>query len=70
MIRSLLTGLLLLAATPVALADVAHLNVSYDVAREFYQEFNPAFATFWKSKTGERVFIRPRRLDLFPSQLH
>jgi len=33
------------------------LNVSYDVTREFYKEFNPAFTAFWKSKTGETVAI-------------
>lgn len=28
------------------------LNVSYDVTREFYEEFNPAFSAYWKQKTG------------------
>ena len=37
MIRNLLTGVLLLAAMPIALADVALLNVSYDVTCEFYE---------------------------------
>ena len=28
------------------------LNVSYDPTREFYEEYNAAFARFWKQKTG------------------
>lgn len=34
------------------------LNVSYDPTRELYQEFNAAFAKYWKEKTGELVTIR------------
>jgi sulfate/thiosulfate-binding protein len=33
------------------------LNVSYDPTREFYQEFNPAFAKHWKAQTGQDVVI-------------
>lgn len=33
------------------------LNVSYDPTREFYTEFNQAFAKHWKEKTGETVEI-------------
>ncbi|HTB84932.1 MAG TPA: sulfate ABC transporter substrate-binding protein [Candidatus Sulfotelmatobacter sp.] len=38
-------------------ADVKILNVSYDVTREFYQDFNPAFAAYWKDKTGDTVTV-------------
>jgi sulfate transport system substrate-binding protein len=38
-------------------ADVKILNVSYDVTREFYQDFNQAFAAYWKGKTGDTVTI-------------
>jgi sulfate transport system substrate-binding protein len=31
--------------------------VSYDVSREFYKDFNPAFSKYWKQKTGETVTI-------------
>jgi sulfate/thiosulfate-binding protein len=31
------------------------LNVSYDPTREFYKEFNAAFAKHWKEKTGQDV---------------
>ena len=40
-----------------AFADTALLNVSYDVSREFYKDFNPAFSKYWKQKTGETVTI-------------
>ena len=38
-----------------AYAQKTLLNVSYDPTREFYQEYNAAFAKYWKSKTGEVV---------------
>ncbi|MCB5191399.1 sulfate ABC transporter substrate-binding protein [Methylobacillus arboreus] len=47
----------LLAATGLAHADTSLLNVSYDVTREFYKDFNPAFSKYWKQKTGEAVTI-------------
>lgn len=40
-----------------AVADSSLLNVSYDVTREFYKEFNPAFVKPWKEKTGETVTL-------------
>lgn len=33
------------------------LNVSYDPTRELYEEFNAAFASYWKEKTGQTVTI-------------
>jgi sulfate transport system substrate-binding protein len=41
-------------------ADAAEqklLNVSYDVTREFYQDFNQSFAAYWLAKTGDTVRI-------------
>ncbi len=38
-------------------ADTTLLNVSYDVTREFYKDYNPVFADYWKRKTGETVTI-------------
>src|SRR5690606_41265379 len=32
--------------------SVTLLNVSYDPTRELYQEFNRAFAEYWKEETG------------------
>ncbi len=34
------------------------LNVSYDPTREFYQEFNAAFAKYWKDKSGQIVIFK------------
>ncbi len=41
--------------SPAAHAQKTLLNVSYDPTRELYQEYNSAFAKYWKSKTGEDV---------------
>src|SRR4030088_3597500 len=38
-------------------APVQLLNVSYDPTREFYQEFNGAFAKAYKAKTGKEVTV-------------
>ncbi len=38
-------------------AEVTLLNASYDPTREFYQEFNVAFARYWKEQTGEIVRV-------------
>ena len=39
-------------------ADVTILNVSYDPTREFYQEYNEAFKSYWLEETGQTVTIR------------
>ncbi len=36
---------------------VTLLNVSYDVTREFYNEYNPLFIKYWQGKSGETVAI-------------
>jgi sulfate/thiosulfate transport system substrate-binding protein len=41
-----------------ATADVTLLNVSYDPTREFYQQFNAAFARNWQERAGEKVVIK------------
>jgi sulfate/thiosulfate-binding protein len=33
------------------------LNVSYDPTRELYQDYNKAFASYWKTKTGDDVTV-------------
>ncbi len=45
------------AALP-ALAQTSLLNVSYDVARDFYKNYNPIFQKYWHAKTGETVEIK------------
>lgn len=47
---------LLALAGPLSAAEL--LNVSYDPTREFYQEFNAAFAAKRKAETGEDVTIQ------------
>jgi sulfate transport system substrate-binding protein len=37
--------------------NVILLNVSYDPTRELYQDFNAAFAKYWKAKTGQVVTV-------------
>ncbi|WP_342641629.1 sulfate ABC transporter substrate-binding protein [Rhodoligotrophos ferricapiens] len=53
--------LLLLGALPVhpaAAASINLLNISYDPTREFYRDFNAAFAKHWSEKTGDTVSVR------------
>ncbi|WP_026610945.1 sulfate ABC transporter substrate-binding protein [Methylocaldum szegediense] len=47
-----------LAVSSVTAADVSLLNVSYDPTRELYEEYNAAFAKYWKKKTGDTVSIK------------
>jgi sulfate/thiosulfate-binding protein len=56
LVRSLILGLSLASfaqGSPVTL-----LNVSYDPTRELYQDYNAAFAKYWKAKTGQDVTIQ------------
>ena len=58
--RSTLTSLALLAALfagTAGAAEIKLLNVSYDPTRELYQEYNTAFAKYWKAKTGDDVTV-------------
>jgi sulfate/thiosulfate-binding protein len=49
----------MLAAPAVwAQKQVTLLNVSYDPTREFYVDFNKAFAAHWQKKTGEVVSVK------------
>ena len=45
-------------AAPVRAADLTLLNVSYDPTREFYREFNDAFAKHWKATAGDNITFR------------
>jgi sulfate transport system substrate-binding protein len=56
-IRKLLLGLLAVTALP-ALAQGSLLNVSYDVSRDFYKDYNPLFQKHWKAKSGESVELK------------
>ena len=54
----LFAALGLAVVATAALADATLLNVSYDPTRELYQDFNRAFAQYWRAKAGEKVTIR------------
>jgi sulfate/thiosulfate-binding protein len=55
------TLLQLLLAASLAVSggarEIKLLNVSYDPTREFYRQFNAAFAAYWKNKTGDTVTV-------------
>ncbi len=53
---AVVTASLALGAT-LAHADATLLNVSYDVTREFYKDYNQAFAKHWKQTTGETLTL-------------
>jgi sulfate transport system substrate-binding protein len=55
---ALLVLALTVGASSLAFAETTLLNVSYDPTREFYQDFNAAFAQHWKSQSGETVAIQ------------
>src|ERR1700710_366410 len=54
----LLPILALAMVTGAAAKTVELLNVSYDPTRELYQDYNKAFAKYWKAKTGDDVTIK------------
>ncbi len=51
-------GAALLLAAPTFAATVQLLNVSYDPTREFYRDYNAAFAQHWQEQSGEQVNVR------------
>jgi len=51
-------ALILALAISAGAKEIKLLNVSYDPTREFYQEYNAAFAKYWKAKTGDDVSIQ------------
>jgi sulfate transport system substrate-binding protein len=58
-LRHSLLSFALAATAGVALAkNLTLLNVSYDPTRELYQDYNKAFATYWKAKSGDDVTVK------------
>lgn len=53
----LLLASLALAASGIASAQQTLLNVSYDVAREFYKDINAAFVPWYKKTSGKDVKV-------------
>jgi sulfate/thiosulfate transport system substrate-binding protein len=50
-------GLILTLGVRARAQSLTILNVSYDPTRELYQDYNAAFAKYWKAKTGQTVTI-------------
>jgi sulfate transport system substrate-binding protein len=57
LVAALSIGLALSGATS-SMAQTTLLNVSYDPTREFYKDFNEAFAKHWNAETGEDVTVQ------------
>ena len=55
--RSLTLVALAVAAGVAQAAPVALLNVSYDVTREFYKDYDAAFIAHWKQSGGETIVV-------------
>ena len=55
--RLLALGALALVAGTAHARDITLLNVSYDVSREFYKDFNAVFAAHWKKTTGDDLTL-------------
>jgi sulfate/thiosulfate transport system substrate-binding protein len=49
---------LTLSGATSTFAQTTLLNVSYDPTREFYKDYNAAFAKHWKAETGEDVSVQ------------
>ena len=46
------------ASGPARAQGLTLLNVSYDPTREFYVDFNRAFARYWKAQTGQELTLK------------
>ena len=53
----ILAPLALAVAVTAGAREIKLLNVSYDPTRELYQEYNIAFAKYWKARTGDDVVV-------------
>jgi sulfate/thiosulfate-binding protein len=49
--------IVILMSSAAHAASFKLLNVSYDPTREFYEDYNKAFAAYWKGKTGDTVTV-------------
>ena len=55
--RLVAAAALAMSAAMPAQAQLTLLNVSYDVTREFYKDYNAAFIKYWKQTTGETLTV-------------
>lgn len=56
-VPSLVLAALASATVAAQAAPVTLLNVSYDVAREFYKDYDAAFIAHWKQAGGEAIVV-------------
>ncbi len=56
LLRTVLAALLICVAVAAG-ADTTLTNASYTATKEMFAAYNPAFARYWKAKTGESVAI-------------
>lgn len=56
-VAAVLVAFGLIGAPELRAASVTLLNVSYDPTRELYEDYNKAFAAYWRAKTGDTVTI-------------
>ena len=56
-VRSLALAAFAATAFAAQAAPVTLLNVSYDVAREFYKDYDTAFIAHWKQAGGEAIVV-------------
>jgi len=49
--------IVVLMSSAARAATATLLNVSYDPTRELYEEYDKAFAAYWKAKTGDSVRV-------------
>src|SRR6185312_3912965 len=55
--KTILLMFVLIFALAANAKEIELLNVSYDPTRELFQQYNAAFAKYWKTKTGDDVKI-------------
>ena len=53
-----LLAVMLLTSPALHAATTTLLNASYDPTRELYDDYNKAFARYWKAKSGKDISIR------------
>lgn len=56
-IAAVILTMSLFVVPTVRAATTTLLNVSYDPTRELYEDYNKAFAAYWKTETGDTVII-------------
>ena len=56
--RALAISAALVTSLAAGAAEVTLLNVSYDPTRELYQQYDAAFAAYWKARTGDTVSVK------------